>query len=88
MKIIEIRYTSRFLKKLKRIPKIFINKIDKNEEVFRNDCFDLSLKTHKLNGKMEKLYAFSITHSYRIVFEFIKKNVVVFIDIGDHSIYK
>ena len=57
------------------------------EKIFKNNCFDPRLKTHKLGGKQKKYWSFSITHSYRVLFEFLGKGRVGFIDIGDHDIY-
>lgn len=57
------------------------------ERIFRKDCFDKCLKTHKLKGKLTDYWSFSINFSYRILFEFNGKDEVGFIDIGTHSIY-
>jgi len=56
--------------------------------IFRENCFDTRLKTHKLHGKQDGLYSFSINHSYRVVFRIIEMGVVGIIDIGNHSIYQ
>ncbi|MBU1089960.1 type II toxin-antitoxin system YoeB family toxin [Patescibacteria group bacterium] len=56
--------------------------------MFRSNPFDPILKTHKLRGKFSYFWAFSITHSHRVMFEFRENGVAVFIDIGDHSIYE
>jgi len=46
------------------------------------------LKVHKLGGRLKGCYGFSITYSHRIVFSYESKNEVVFLAVGDHSIYK
>jgi mRNA-degrading endonuclease YafQ of YafQ-DinJ toxin-antitoxin module len=53
-----------------------------------NNPFDETLKTHKLKGKLKEFWSFSVNYSFRIVFEFIKKDEVIFYDIGDHRIYQ
>lgn len=45
---------------------------------------DRSLRAHKLHGKLAKLYAASVTQSYRIVFA-LESDAVIFIDIGSHD---
>ena len=87
MIIKNIHYSSHF-EKVFRVLQLKIKKqaVEK-EKIFREDCFDKSLKTHKLKGKLQNYWAFSINYSYRILFEFSKKDEVGFIDIGTHSIY-
>jgi len=86
-RIKEILYSSRFAKSYQKIPLSIKNKAVKLEKVFKSNCFDKRLKTHKLAGKYKNYYSFSVSYSYRIVFEFYK-NGVIFIDIGTHKIYK
>jgi len=86
MKIEQIVYSSLFLRKIKKYRHL-IEEIREREALFRNDCFDTRLNTHKLHGLQKSLWSFSITRKHRILFEFVEKATVVFINIGDHSIY-
>ena len=56
-------------------------------ELFANNPFDATLKTHKLSGKLKGLYTFSIEYDLRIIFYFTKDNPAkaVFVDIGNHN---
>ncbi len=58
--------------------------------IFRQNAFDPRLDTHSLHGKLKNQWSFSVDGRNRILFEFLnkKKNEVVFLDIGDHSIYR
>lgn len=56
--------------------------------LFKENCFNPRLKTHKLKGKLNGYWSFSITYSHRGLFEFLDGDSVAFIDVGDHSIYK
>lgn len=52
--------------------------------------FDAKLKTHKLHGKLMRLWACHVEYDYRIVFAFEKdpdseKDLLVLIDIGKHD---
>lgn len=82
-----IYYSSRFLSSLKKLPVNLAKEAQKRELIFRADCFDPKLRTHKLKGKLQAHWSFSITQKYRILFRFITNNAVLFIDVGDHTIY-
>ncbi|HEY4509916.1 MAG TPA: type II toxin-antitoxin system mRNA interferase toxin, RelE/StbE family [Candidatus Paceibacterota bacterium] len=56
--------------------------------IFQKNPFDARLETHKLGGKLQDYWAFSITYSDRIAFRFLSEYKVFFIDIGDHRIYR
>ncbi len=88
MKISEIFYSSHFEKSFKRLERKLRIKALKKELVFREDCFDPSLKTHKLKGHLANYWSFSIDRENRIMFSFESDGKVTFLDCGDHSIYK
>lgn len=87
MKIKNIYYSPSFAKSYKSLP-AHVRKLAQNREaIFREDCFDPMLKTHKLKGKLEGYWSFSINYAHRILFEF-DGDEVEFIDVGTHSIYR
>lgn len=88
MKIRRIQYSTCFERAFAAMDKNDKKIIVERELVFRENCFDRRLKTHKLKGKLKDFWSFSITYSHRIMFEILEEGVVVFIDVGDHSIYK
>jgi len=53
--------------------------------VFVEDPFDRRLRTHKLTGKLEGLWAFTVAHDCRVVFKFLESDQALLIDIGTHS---
>ena len=65
-----------------------LSELRKRIEIFKNNSFNSKLKTHKLKGKLKDYWTFSVSYSDRILFRFLDKEKVFFIDIGDHSIYK
>lgn len=87
-KVTEIYFSPRFKKSIKKIPYGVIEVLTQKQSLFIINPFNTALKTHKLTGKLSQYYSFSITNSYRIIFEFISKNKVVFVNIGTHEIYK
>ena len=54
-------------------------------EVFTNNPFDPSLRTHKLSGKLKDLWSFSVEYDQRVLFYFTDDGNAVFIDIGNHD---
>jgi len=54
-------------------------------ELFLSDPFARQLRTHKLSGKLEGLWAFSLDEDFRVIFEFIGDDRALLIDIGSHD---
>ena len=86
IKIIET--TTKFDRSLYRLPFEIQQKVLERKELFKKNPFNPKLRTHKLKGKLKKMWSFSVTYSFRIVFEFIGKDKIIFYDIGDHRIYQ
>ena len=86
--MIKIIYHRKFYKSLKRIPISVIEILQKKEDIFKNNPFDERIRTHKLNGIYKERWSFSINYTYRVIFKFQTKQLVEFIDIGTHEIYK
>jgi len=87
-KVDKVHYTSHYLKAYKNLPKQIQELQDKKEQWFQNNSFDMRLKTHKLRGKYSDFYSYSVTYKWRVLFRFVKKDEVIFYDIGTHDIYK
>lgn len=88
MKINKIHYTSRFIKDFKKLSKEKQKLAIIREKIFRDNCFDPRLKTHKLTGQLKDYWAFSVTHSDRVLFRFISEKEIIFYKIGSHEIYR
>ena len=84
MKVI---FLSRFEREYKKLPKHIKTIAEERFEIFLKNPFNHRLKTHKLSGIFDGYYAFSIDHSYRIIFEFTRDGDVRFYRVGDHNIY-
>lgn len=56
-------------------------------ELFIADPYQAQLKTHKLSGKLQGLWSFSIEYDLRVVFYFTKDKPqkAVLVDIGSHD---
>lgn len=82
-----VYFHSQFKNSYKNLPIEIKKKAEKKELILKKNPFNPQLKTHKLHGKLKKLWSFSIDRNYRIIFEFIDKDIV-FLDIGTHGLYK
>ena len=87
-RIKNIEYSRRFLKSLKKLSIKIVNQAQEKEKIFRENPFNLILKTHKLTGREKEAWAFWINYTYRIKFLFLNDEEVLFLDIGTHEIYK
>jgi addiction module RelE/StbE family toxin len=86
--MIELIWDSKFKKSYKK--KISFN-LELKEKFrdsiieFSNNPFSSNLRTHKLKGKLEGLWAFSISYDVRIIFKFLDSEKALLIDIGKHD---
>jgi len=83
-----IDYSPEFSRRFKKLTKELQFKAVEREKIFRRDQFDPRIKTHKLHGKLAGRWAFWIDHKNRIIFSFMKNNLIYFHTVGDHDIYK
>jgi len=88
MIIKEIHYTSRFVKKLRKLPKHVTKQAILKEKIFRKDPLHPSLRLHELKGKFRGCWSISVSMNYRIVFKRQKNGDVLFVSIGTHDLYK
>ena len=63
-------------------------KIAEREPIFKADVYDPRLNTHKLHGRLRHLWSYSIDLRHRIVFKFIGPASVLYIEVGDHAVYR
>jgi mRNA-degrading endonuclease YafQ of YafQ-DinJ toxin-antitoxin module len=83
----KIVYTKKFVKMFRGLPNPIQKLAIDREAIFRCDPFSKSLSTHKLKGDLTGYHAFSVNYNYRIIFRFVDGDVL-FLLIGDHSIYE
>jgi len=88
MQVKEVFYNKKFESLFLALPRKIQKKACKTEELFRENAFHPSLRLHKLKGKLEGLWSISIDMKYRIVFKSLKDGNVLFISIGQHTIYE
>lgn len=79
----------------KKFQKNYLKRIKSNRNLDRNfkekivlfveNSNDLSLKDHALTGKLKHLRSFSITGDIRVIYQRVKKDTVLFLDVGTHN---
>lgn len=89
MREIKIEYTKNFLRIYKKLNPHLRQEVKDSIEKFKNEENHIKLKVHKLTGRMEDMYAFSVNYSQRIIFQYISKNTIaILLTFGDHDIYE
>ncbi len=84
----KISFKPKFIKRFKKLPTALQEEIMEKVKLLKNEPRHPFLKTHKLKGELDESYTFSVNYSYRIVFEYLSKNEVVLLCVGNHDIYK
>lgn len=83
-----IEYSPKFARMHRKLSKEMKEYSERQVSILKKNPFDSRLKTHKLSGKFENYFAFSIGFKYRIIFSFETKKIIRLHAIGDHDIYK
>ena len=88
MIITTIKYSSKFQKQLRKLPKNIVEIAVEKEKIFKMNPLHPSLRLHELHGGFRGYWSISITGSYRIIFNRQKNGDILFNSIGRHDIYK
>ena len=73
-----------YKKRIKNFSKIQ-KKFQSAIALFAEDPFQPKLRTHKLSGELEDIWAFYVDYDCRVIFEFLDEMTVLLIDIGSHD---
>lgn len=84
----EILFKQTFIRQFNKLENDLQEEVLEKIDVFKNTDNYKILKVHKLKGKLNDEYSFSINYRFRIVFNYLSKKEVVFLYIGDHDVYK
>jgi mRNA-degrading endonuclease RelE of RelBE toxin-antitoxin system len=80
----KVRRTNRFKKDYQKLPLDVQQQVDQKLRFLLRDPRHPSLRVHKLRG-VEGLWEFSVTMSYRVIFE-IKGEYYVLLAVGPHRV--
>jgi len=87
--MLEISVTEEFKKRYAKLPLSVKRKAEKQERLFKNNPFHPSLNAEKLEPKGKQVWSFRVDRSYRILFQFLSQQKVIFLTVGPHDwIYK
>ncbi len=84
---LRIVYTPNFIREYKNLPLALQEEVKEKIALFAKDPRQPSLKTHKLKGRLQGSFSFSVNYRYRIIFEYDSGSTVALLGVGDHSIY-
>lgn len=73
---------------IKKLPNNLQTEISEKIKVFKDRKNHENLKIHKLHGQLKNFWSFSVNYKYRIIFEYVSKNKVALLMVGDHDVYE
>ncbi len=85
--MITVGFTPEFFRNLKKLPTQLREIAFKRIKLFRDKSNHQRLKVHKLHGKYQGFFGFSIDRKNRVVFEWVSDQEARLHTVGDHSIY-
>lgn len=84
----KVVYKPAFVRQYKKLIPELQEEAKEKIKLFQENPQHTFLKTHKLKGKLNGFYSFSVNYDYRIIFEYKNKSAVTLLMIGNHEIYK
>lgn len=73
------------IRKIRIKEKSLADRIEKQIALFEENPKHPSLRTHKLSGRLNKMWSISITMNIRMVYIIINEDDALFIKIGTHD---
>lgn len=86
--MIDVAYTPSFIKQTKSLESVVFKNLKQKILLFKDVKNHKSLKVHKLHGRLDNCYAFSVDHKTRVIFEYLSKSQALFLDVGTHDVYR
>ena len=86
--MISIVYSPFFIRKFNKLEDGLREDVLQKIDLFKDNKNHKLLNVHKLHGKFNEYFGFSVNYKFRIVFRHVSKSEVLFTDIGGHEIYR
>lgn len=86
--MIEVAFSPKFVRRYKTLDKDLCDEIYEKINLLKDQSNHSQLKVHKLKGKLSNYYSFSVNYKIRIVFQYLSKDEIVLLTVGDHDIYR
>ncbi len=84
----QVKYKPSFLREFKKLPLDIQIEAKEKIGLFQIEAHHERLKVHKLKGKLQAFYSFSVTYSHRVVFYYQADGSAVLVSIGTHDVYR
>ena len=80
----------RYANSFKKLDPPIQARLIEREKLFRDNAYYPGLKTHKLEGELgnKGFLAYYVDDKIRVMFTFLNTDEVLYIDVGDHGIYR
>ena len=85
--MVQVTYTPKFIRAYKKLVPGLQAEVKQAIELFTEKANHDRLHVHKLSGRMEGRYSFSVNYKTRVVFRFLPDDRALLLVVGDHSIY-
>ncbi|MHB1770013.1 MAG: type II toxin-antitoxin system RelE family toxin [Minisyncoccota bacterium] len=85
--MITVSFKASFLRKISRLDKDLYEEAIEKIDLLKDIQNHRLLKVHKLHGSLAGLCSFWVNYKTRIVFQYVSKNEVALLAIGDHDVY-
>ncbi len=86
--MLRISVTPSFLKQFKKLDIGLREEAIEKLEILKDTQNHISLKVHKLHGKLNGKWSFSVNYQIRIVFDYLDASEIVLYAIGSHDVYR
>lgn len=74
-----------FLKKYDKLRASEKKRFKERRDIFLKDPYDPILNNHALHGKYVGYRSISVSGDVRVIYKFLDKNTVIFVEMGTHS---
>ena len=85
--MLDVYFKASFIRKMNALPANLREEAVEKIELLKDTRNHKALRVHKLHGTLAGLSSFSVNYKMRIVFQYISRNEVALLSIGDHDIY-
>ncbi|MEK7665424.1 MAG: hypothetical protein AAB337_00920 [Patescibacteria group bacterium] len=86
--MLEVSYAARFVRAYKKFTPLLQEEVKRAITDFQNPATHERLRVHKLEGRLQGRYSFSVNYATRIVFMYLNKDQAVLLTVGDHDVYR
>ena len=86
--MLNLIYAPVFVRQFKKLEPALQEEVLEKIKLFQDESNHQSLKMHKLHGVFKACYSFSVNYKTRIVVDYLSKNEVSLLAVGDHDLYK